>query len=235
MTLPVFDLATNNISSGNRASASFAHTCTGSDLVLLVFVASLQNGSYPNVSGITYNGVALTKQVKIQDATSRNREFEIWSLIGPATGSNTVAVTWTSSAIADWVGAISFTGVSAIGANGSNSGNSSAHTSSVTTTAADSLVVGGGAARGADTDPFSPGTGVTERADGDTGGGENFNDMGYWAGERPATTTGTYPVAATAAASDYWLATVVELKAVAAAGLSIPVVQHHRQQQGASQ
>lgn len=76
--------------SGNGAgvtSISWSHTCTGADRLLLVGVAS-----NAQVSGVTYNSVALTLAAEINTAAG-GLWTALWYLKGPATGANTVVVT----------------------------------------------------------------------------------------------------------------------------------------------
>ena len=91
----------------NLASVSFSHTCTGSDLLLLIAVHCLQL-SGQTVSSITYNSVAATL---VATADQGNRYTELWRLAAPATGSNTLAATFSASMNNVGVRAISFTGV----------------------------------------------------------------------------------------------------------------------------
>lgn len=101
----------NTSSSANQtgSSVSFSHTCAGSNRVLLVGVTIAD--STKTVSGITYNSVALVK-VDAIDMPSASRRAELWYLVAPATGSNTIAVTLTGAPISFFnVGAVSYTGV----------------------------------------------------------------------------------------------------------------------------
>lgn len=73
-------------------SWSGSHTCTGSDRLIRVKIAVFeQEVSVPNGSthDPTYNGVPL--ELKVQHSNSLVR-CEIWELVAPATGSNTVAI-----------------------------------------------------------------------------------------------------------------------------------------------
>ena len=66
---------------------SFTHTTTGSNLVLVVGVSmNISARNTATVSGITYNGAALTSAGTA--ISNSNRRTEIWYLTAPATGSN---------------------------------------------------------------------------------------------------------------------------------------------------
>jgi hypothetical protein len=97
---------------------TFSHTTSGTDRLLLVSVASSPNGDdgfIEVVTGITYGGQSLVF-VGSETQGTDNARIEIWRLINPPTGSNTVAITF-NDAINDPVngeaasaGAVSFTG-----------------------------------------------------------------------------------------------------------------------------
>jgi hypothetical protein len=98
---------------------TFAHTTSGSDRLLLVSIASQPNdddGIIEVVTGITYGGQALTVVGTAAQGPDNSR-IEIWRLVNPPTGSNTVSITF-NDAFDDPVneegasaGAVSFTGV----------------------------------------------------------------------------------------------------------------------------
>lgn len=72
---------------------TFSHTCTGSDLILLVGIDDVKTAGADNVTGVTYNGVAMTKiatQTHAGDAEAGTKT--LWYLAAPATGSNTVSI-----------------------------------------------------------------------------------------------------------------------------------------------
>ena len=86
---------------------TWAHTCAGSDRVLLVGISYYDSGD--TVSAVTYNSVALTV---VSSSTVSNGQYTstMYRLIAPATGSNTVSVTFTGSVFDFGAGAVSFTG-----------------------------------------------------------------------------------------------------------------------------
>lgn len=110
------DTVSNSGDLTSVSSATWAHTCTGSNLILVVGVNNRGVNSNTNttVTGITYNGVALTK-IRADQAESgdtyRGRS-ELWYLINPTTGSSlNIVATFTGSVVATGCGAISLTGV----------------------------------------------------------------------------------------------------------------------------
>lgn len=68
------------------------HTCTGSDLVLLVHVLSTSSGT----TGVTYDSVAMTQQGS-EYTFNNGYKASLWYLIAPSTGANNVVATVSSS------------------------------------------------------------------------------------------------------------------------------------------
>ncbi len=105
-----FDTFTSGTIVNPGTSQTFAHTCTGSNLIL--FVAIQNGGSHTNnITGVTYNSVALSK-ITSQDASAvsgLNQQWDLWYLINPATGSNNVVISAANSAVINGI-AISYTG-----------------------------------------------------------------------------------------------------------------------------
>lgn len=154
-----FDAATD----GGALAASpktFSHTCTGTDLFLIVF--TFQASTTDNVTGVTYNGVALTKAgFSPSDAGINYYGIGCWYLLNPATGANTVEIT-TSSGTVTGV-AHSYTGV--VGGFDNVATNSVASGTSLTvsvTTVADNCWTAMGASNG--DGELSAGSGI-ERVD----------------------------------------------------------------------
>jgi len=208
-----FDAVTVDASSAGRTGPSFAHTCTGTDLTIVVIPMILENFGAVRVStAVSYNGVALTEQVAFSlDGAQADLGGKIWTLDSPATGSNTVAVTYDDAGVADAVIVMSFTGANnGVGdATGSANGTSDNPSATFTTDASTGLIVSGAFIRGGDAGPFTPGTGVTERADGVTGGSAT-GDIAYTGGHKAAT-GGSDTIDFTGGASDNWIIGAVEL------------------------
>lgn len=89
----------------NSTSLTFAHTSTGSDLILMVQLWTFPSGD--TVSGITYNGTALTKKgTRSADAGGYTNQ---WSLVAPSTGANNIVISMSSSQV--FATAVTYTGV----------------------------------------------------------------------------------------------------------------------------
>jgi len=90
----------------NSTSLTFAHTVSGSDRILMVQLYTFQ-GTQPSITGITYNGVALTsKGSRVSDLSGYTQQ---WSLVAPATGANNIVISMNSSQV--FATAVSYTGV----------------------------------------------------------------------------------------------------------------------------
>lgn len=120
-----YDAVTATGSTAGSSTKTFSHTCSGSDRLLLV-VAGCHTAT-ADISGVTYNGVAMT-QVGADQTDSANGRLTVWSLIAPASGANNVVITATAVDTISY-GAISFNGAKQT----SNPDSNTAGTESVTT------------------------------------------------------------------------------------------------------
>jgi hypothetical protein len=97
--------ATSTKNEANGTSISNNHTCTGSDLALVV-LAWTSSGS-DDVTSVTYNGVAMTQVDKLSDGSG---SMYMYLLLNPATGTHSITVN-TSGATFISFGGASYTGV----------------------------------------------------------------------------------------------------------------------------
>ena len=173
---------------------------TGSNRYLVVAFYFEQNSS-SDISAVTYNSVALTKLVDslAPAATTTAEDLEIWGLVAPATGANTLSweISDTGKDIAvqpiilqGTVGAVE------AGANDKSALENTATTNvTLTTTVASSIIL---AFMSAETDtvgPFTPDSGTVEVIDDTVGTGST--GIAYFVGERIEATPGDYAVGAT--------------------------------------
>jgi len=127
---------------GSGATLSWSHTCTGSNLALVVDVGSYDGASGNRVSTVTYNGVALTRLAEVTGAAFDNSS--LWGLKNPATGANTITVTFVGTVGSAIGGGQSFTGVdqtTPFGTGVTASGASGEPTVDVTGTTTGNIVV----------------------------------------------------------------------------------------------
>ncbi len=139
-----FDQVTTNSTFGG--SASYSVTCTGSNLVLVVGVtpyhATLANRT---VSTITYNSVSLTKIRADEVSGATGQRSELWYLLAPTTGANTLVITMGGGSVSIDSGAISFTGAlqttSVINVSGTNTTAAGVSISNSLTTTVDNAYI----------------------------------------------------------------------------------------------
>lgn len=91
-----------NLNVTSQTTLSWSHTCTGSNLILIV---GMNSATGVSATGITYNSVALTR---ISAVTNSNRS-ELWYLLAPATGAHTVSATYGTSDVLAGI-SVSYTG-----------------------------------------------------------------------------------------------------------------------------
>ena len=187
-----------------------------------MLVVSVRVFGNESVASVTYGGASLVKAIASAATGSNGVRAEHWFLVAPNVGTANVIVTYDSSVIADGITAVNFLGVSQtapIGAATSANATSGNPTTNVTTLQADSIVYGVTADFGGDTDPFSPGSGITEITDTATGT-DTSSDIGLWGGYRPAATVGPYTLNTTPAVSDDWAITAIEIRSDSGATFS---------------
>lgn len=218
-----FDAASDSGYQAAASSYSWSHTCTGSNRYLVVGVAMLSLAQ--SVSGITYNSVPLTL-LGVQASVSGAARVELWGLVAPATGSNTLAVTLTG-AIASAGCAGSFTGVQQTSpteafssAQATNVGAADA-TVDATTVAASDWVVDIVAS---DDGSISAGAGQTQRNNVTGAGGS-----GAMSTEGPQVAPGAVTMSWTGVgALATWAIAAVALRPIAAADLTVGQPFAHR-------
>lgn len=131
-------------SSGTGASTlSWSHACAGTNRILTVAVRVFDdtNDTERTVASVTYNGVALTR---IDRQAQGNIASELWYLVAPATGTNTVLVTLGAANDFSGASSVSFTGVdqsSPINTSAKAAGSSLEATVDVTTTVTNCVAI----------------------------------------------------------------------------------------------
>lgn len=119
--------------SGGGTTSTWAHTCTGSDGLLLVGTAI---GTGKTASGVTYNAVSATQAVTLASGGLTFDNGYLFRLVAPATGANNIVVTVSADTFI-YSAATSYSGVdqtSPIDATGTNSTTGTSVSVSITTT-----------------------------------------------------------------------------------------------------
>ncbi len=134
--------AFSNDTTTTGTTLTYAHTCTGTNLILWVGV---QTPFADTITGVTYNAVAMTR-AKTEVNNANDTRVYLYYLIGPATGTNNVVVT-SSGSVSMGSQAASYTGVAQSGqpdATGSNTtaSDDTTLTTSITTVANNCWLVG---------------------------------------------------------------------------------------------
>ena len=124
------DSVTDQKDGSTGTSWTFAHSCSGSNRILFVSL-TIYSGS-DLVTGITYNGVAMTRVATVQSIDGDQRQY-LYYLVAPATGSNNVVVSASSSVFMAG-GAISYTGAKQTGQPDANTTGTTGQGSSSTAT-----------------------------------------------------------------------------------------------------
>lgn len=218
MPQPVFDVIT--IDKGNsRSSTTFNHTVTGANPILLVFVGALHIGSpKPSVTSISFGGNNLSsvdgQNIKIGSGPgASNLGFELHVLLAPPTGTFQVSIIYNTTTDADCIMAISYdsadqaTGLAALVGVSQSSGQPSLP---ISTLSGDSIVVGGYVKLGGDAFPATPGAGIVERWDEQTGTSPT-TDIAKAGGELSTLVIGDFVFAYTSSNNNAWCGIVVEI------------------------
>lgn len=177
--------------SGGISSVTFSHTCTGSNLTLLVGFQLVGT-----VTGVTYNGVSMSLLSDQLDASGIH--IYLYGLVGPATGANNVVITRNVTTDTIYYQSVSYTGVSQIGLPDSTNKGTNSLTSltvSTTTVADKAVVIGLGSSAGA---AVVAGAGITFYSAAGAGA-SNFN-MGE-SSTFPITPAGSYSMTVTGTTS----------------------------------
>lgn len=192
-----FDTAVLGSNGGGTTTASWSHTCTGSNL-LLITASNGNSSSTQDIISYTYNSVGLTiagTGIRTGGTTSF---LTMWGLINPTTGANTVVVTFPSGQAFNSQASFSYTGVKQSGFPDSyhtttTAGSGTTDSGSTTTVANNCWLVG----------LFSDTTGRTDTASTNTTQRITRNGEGYFIGDTNAAQTpaGSYSLNITISAS----------------------------------
>ena len=167
-------LDTTTTASSNSGSTTLtkAFTCSGSDRILFVGTTTV-SGSVVPVTGVTYNGVAMTKITSVNPQA--NWEIALWYLFAPDTGSNNIVATCGSAPSSVLrISPASYTGALQSGVPdsfNSATGTTTSRTVSTTTVLDNCWVIGFGMTGRSS---IVPSTGMTSRCETDSASGSTL-------------------------------------------------------------
>lgn len=133
-----FDAVSTTNTGASGTALTWAHTCSGTNLCLIVAIGS--NGA--TATGVTYAGVAMT-QLGVDFESTTGYRVSLWRLVGPAVGANNIVAAFAATQAVECK-ALSFTGVDQSTPNGTFASNKSAGSALATvnvTSSATELVV----------------------------------------------------------------------------------------------
>jgi hypothetical protein len=198
-------------SSSATSPYSWTHICGAGATDLYVFVTDPQ-GTTNHITGVTYNSVAMTFLKYQVGGTAAAGGCTLWYLKNPATGSNSVQVTWTAPGTnKSTAGSISFTGGGAQGTVVSNASTGTATSFTVNvggTTSGGQVVVGASYGNGSGT--FTGTNSVTKEF---TAVGDNATAADNCVGGNVASAGGTQTVGFSfSGTADNWGMIAVEVQ-----------------------
>jgi len=162
MAIAYDNAASLQVTSATSATVSLT-VSSGSDRYLIAGAGTSISGGVYRVSGVTYNGVALTQRTGTI-APQSNFVNGGWYLANPASGANNLVASFTSSAPFGWLAGSCYTGVAQTAPEATNSGTGSGTTEvgSVVSTSDNAWGVMVGVNNGAN---LAASTGCVERTD----------------------------------------------------------------------
>ena len=211
------DVASNSGGKSSVSSYSWSHTCTGSNLLLVVGDAHWSSTNNRTVTGITYNSDSLTFIRTDENSDIYFFRSTLYYRVAPDTGgAYTVAVTLSGTMSNGAGGAVSYTGAKQTGQpdahNGANAYTGKTQSTTVTTVADNSWVAGVLVV------VSHPTCGNTQRW--------NVNSGYYWAGSdtnAPKTPAGSQTMSWTQASNAIWAISAASFAPAVAAAPTISV------------
>jgi len=207
---------TPNASSGNAQIFTQAPAATipaGSDIVVVQAIRTVANtvSTVVDAPGNTYvfqNAINNGTVARVEVWVAHNTAFQL-------TSTQNVTVTLNIGASNGATAIAGYSGVAAIGINGTNTGSSTTPTISLTTQDSNNFVLAGFAAQGTAT--FSANVGILE-ASAVTSGGSGSSNVGGALNDNTAGSPSSVVNTVTLSATNAWAAVGVELRTVAPAG-----------------
>lgn len=97
---------------GAVSSTSWSHTCSGSPDRAIIIAVGVGANDNPTINSVTYNSVAATSLAKVYSNNQTTAGYiELFGLVNPTSGANSVQVTMSASTATITGGSVSFLGV----------------------------------------------------------------------------------------------------------------------------
>lgn len=151
-----------NANGASPFSASYTSGAGSDRLLIVVFDGDVATGA-DDITGVTYAGVAMTLAAKKVGQINQNRNLYFYYLLNPASGSNTVVISYSGSHYI-LAGAANYTGIGSLDATNTNFGFAATTLATSLTTVADNswMMLASDGTDGAH--PAIAGAGSTRRA-----------------------------------------------------------------------
>lgn len=210
LTPTIVNTSSATTGTSTATSLTWSHVSSGNDRLLLVEVSTEQDKT---ITGITYNGDALTQAVAGTRVTGDLRT-EIWYRIAPDLGTNNIVISMSAAA---YISATALTINSAhqttpIGITGTADGSSTTPSVAVTTTQVNSILIDSLAT---ENDPTTFTAGANQSIQQSI---ESAATRQIATSVEGTTSTGSYTMSYTISPTGNWAISTVEIKGVAGGG-----------------
>lgn len=140
-----FDAVSTATEGSNVSSVTFSHAVGAAGKNRILLTGTITESLDTAVSGVTFNGTALTKIHDAFDPGGGTR-VELWYLVNPAATTANIVVTWASSVTRAYAAGVSYTGVHQvhpinISAEETNVGDETSPSISITPTVGNTMLV----------------------------------------------------------------------------------------------
>ncbi len=196
----------------------------GSNQILSVCVTTANNGGDITISGVTFDGNAMTQVIANPMATSNDYRSELWEYVGPGTTTGDIVATLSGSSEGVTLSAVYLNGAAQQTAEATASEDDSTDPADVSVTSITANAMGIVGLSGRPTTSFTQDANTTED---DMQTTADYSDQGG-IGHRLFTTTGAYTMGWTGAVSEGCAMVAAAYEEAAAASSVAPQSHHHR-------
>lgn len=177
---------------------TLSYTCSGANRLLLVWIEEYGTNQSDNITGVTYNGVSMTRIAFPGVSGGSALRWYLYSLVAPATGTHDIVATGTISGDQIGIYAVSYTGCKQSAPEvvvTQSQNNTTPITLTLTTLTANAFFVGGVVSDGATPNANSNCTVISNSTD-------NFNVFEY--NSNPVVTPGSVSMVINVSSANSW-------------------------------